>query len=234
MILVNSVPKSGTNLLKQAMTPFGPYQGHFGMYDGSSGKKWGHAALVSILEGLADQEGYVTCHLHWRPEFEEVIRSSGMKVIYLYRDPRDMVVSHAHYVKKTASHSLHGVYKELGLQACIRLSMSGMPNERRFEFPDIANRYLPYLGWRQPGYYRLQFEDVIGFSLMDWESLASFCGDVSAATEMMMAIRPEESPTYRQGKAGGWTEEMDAENQAYFKEHFNWFLDLVEGSYEQA
>ena len=160
-------------------------------------------------------------------------------MIFLYRDPRDVVVSHAHYVLATESHSLHQYYKELeDIQECIRVSMVGLPHVKSFDFPDIANRFMPYMGWAECTYVdwftSIRFEDLIMNQVDIYPRLAKWLGDGGKYKAMMESIKAEESPTFRKGKVGSWVEEMSITNKELFLEHFNWLLLLLGYEWEAA
>jgi hypothetical protein len=82
---------------------------------------------------------------------------------FIFRDPRDVVVSHVFYVTDMeARHVHHDYYQSLpDFNARLRVSILGRP-EADIEFPNIADRFAPYLGWLdQPCVMKIHFEDLI-------------------------------------------------------------------------
>ena len=49
------------------------------------------------------------------------------RVIHIVRDPRDVVVSHAHYIASEKNHFLHPIYLALGTAERIMRSIEGIP-----------------------------------------------------------------------------------------------------------
>lgn len=227
MIFVNTFPKGGTGLLRQMMQPFGPDQGHFGMFNGATGKKNSNHNICKIIERAKERDGFYTCHLHWTPQYADALGDT--KIILLLRDPRDVILSHAHYVYTTESHHLHEHYMERKFeQPPIMTSMTGIPDLDDEEFPDIAGRFLPYLGWmHHPNTYTLYFEDLKFDINKATRKLARFLGDAEAAPLMRDSIDPSRSATFRKGGVGGWKDEFSDAEKEYYDKHFYWLPDLM-------
>src|SRR5512147_524409 len=82
---------------------------------------------------------------------------------FIFRDPRDVVVSHVFYVTDMeARHVHHDYYQSLpDFDARLMVSILGRP-DAGVEFPDIAARFAPYLGWLDHDeVLAIHFEDLI-------------------------------------------------------------------------
>ncbi|MBN2502881.1 MAG: hypothetical protein JXB38_19025, partial [Anaerolineales bacterium] len=104
----NSFPKSGTHLLTQVLTGFaalGPAIDS-GLpailtFDGPTGTPRPAAAIQRDLARL--RPGDVAYgHLHATPEALAALCRTGVAPYFILRDPRDVVVSHVHYVTEMA------------------------------------------------------------------------------------------------------------------------------------
>lgn len=238
MIIANTFPKSGTGLLRQLLEPFGKYRGHLGMYDGGTGEKFADVRLAKLLYSLCQQDGVITAHLHWKPLISDQVKGTSTKMILLIRDPRDVVVSHAYYIIKTPEHSLHKFYKHLSKQECFSMSMMGIPDHET-EFPDIANRFLPYLGWAgmdDRDVLEVRYEDLVEEINAECRIIASFIypkPPPEAAefnilvSKMVSSVKPAASNTFRSGKIGEWKTEFDQANKDQFEKHFSWFVEMM-------
>ena len=72
-----------------------------------------------------------------------------MAAYFILRDPRDVVVSHVHYVTEMEPNHIHHRYYSQELHTFderLRASILGIPDPA-IPFPDIRQRFLPYLGW---------------------------------------------------------------------------------------
>ena len=67
---------------------------------------------------------------------------------FIFRDPRDVVVSHVFYVTDMeARHVHHAYYQSLpDFNARLTVSILGKP-DASVEFLNIGDRFAPYLGW---------------------------------------------------------------------------------------
>lgn len=232
----NSFPKSGTHLLTQVLAGFaqlGPVVDS-GLpavvnFDGPTGQPLPVSELMRQLGRL--QPGDVSYgHLHAFPEVVELLCGEGWASYFIYRDPRDVVLSHVHYVTEMEPNHVHHDYyanQLKGFEERLRVSILGRP-ELVHPFPGIAERFAPYLPWlSRPEVQTLRFEDfitqprqAIGLVLDHAvkRSLRITADREAAITQLCAAIDPQRSPTFRSGKVGGWRESFDAANKALFKE----------------
>ncbi len=236
MIFANSFPKSGTGLLRQVLKPFGPDNMHFGMFDRVTGELRSHLAVFNTLNILRNQDGFVTCHLHWDPGYEHLILPDH-KMIMLIRDPREIIVSHVKYVRAMPDHNLHEYFMSFDEEHCYFLSMAGIEGT----LPNLADRFLPYLGWLKGHFH----PDVLTISYQILvEMPTNACAKIAFHLEperfkkdkefretivgrMLAGIDPEKSNTYRPGDCKRWQDEMPEKAQEYFAEHFTWLLRLM-------
>ncbi len=97
---------------------------------------------------------------------DEVVRcvcASAFIPYFIFRDPRDVVVSHVFYVTDMeARHVHHDYYASLpDFNSRLNVSILGRP-DANIEFPNISDRFTPYLGWLdQPSVLKIHFEDLI-------------------------------------------------------------------------
>ena len=242
MIIANTFPKSGTGLIRQLLQPFGGSEGHLKMFWGPTGERIPTRKTRALMATLRHEEGVMTAHLHWDIQFVNLFCDN--KMLFLIRDPRDVIVSHAHYVKNTPMHHLHEYYKDQPIQKCFFQSMMGLPDAvdgygSYDPFPDVANRFLPYLGWtKMDSVLLVRYEDLISIDNKDMEyrKIAGYLLPDSHKTadefqvlidEMWQCVKPSESITFRSGKAGRWQTEFNQVNKILFNSNFSWLLELM-------
>lgn len=233
VLLGISFPKSGTHLLDQILLGFSkvaPFSkrlhSFYAEYEGESGRKRSADQALAWLASL--QPGDIaSAHLFARPEAVNKVCSSNFVPYFIFRDPRDVVVSHVFYVTDMeARHVHHGYYASLpDFDSRLKVSILGRP-DAGVEFPDIAARFAPYLGWLDlPEVLSLHFEDLIH----DRDATLSRIVDhlfarapLQAPQERILkslegSINPRRSPTFRSGKTGEWRKYFTVEHKMIFK-----------------
>jgi hypothetical protein len=234
VLLSSSFPKSGTHLLDQVLLGFSqvaPFSrrlhSFYAQYDGDTGRKRSQAETLDWLNSLRPLD-VTSAHLFAPPEVLERVCTPAFIPYFIYRDPRDVVVSHVFYVTDMEpNHVHHAYYQSLpGFDARLKTSILGIPDSS-VEFPDIAGRFAPYLGWLdRPEVLNLHFEDFIHDRTETLNRVIDhFLARVSLTTprETILAaleasINPKKSPTFRSGKTGEWKKHFKDEHKTIFKE----------------
>lgn len=232
-ILANSVPKSGTHLLTQVLSSFPGTRNYLTFL--ASKPSWSYRErparfIKKRINAFVDRE-MVTGHLFFDPEFERGLIRNKVVQFMVYRDPRDVVCSEAHYLSNMAKfHRLHRSFKRLGdpdeqIMFSIRGSdyaLSDVPLE------NIRERYGRYRGWiESPHVCAVKFEDLVGENQQRevrricTHFAASAAGDcdVEALVDNSLArINPENSHTYRPGGGvGNWKKRFNQRHVDAFK-----------------
>ena len=234
ILLGLSFPKSGTHLLDQILLGFSrvaPYakrlHSFYAEYEGESGQKRSPEQALRWLDSLRTGD-IASAHLFARPEAVSRASSTGFVPYFILRDPRDVVVSHVFYVTDMeARHVHHNYYASLpDFDSRLKVSILGRP-EAGLEFPDIAARFAPYLGWLdQPSVMAIHFEELIHDRAATLNRILDhFLARVplqvareSILDSLEASINPSHSPTFRSGKTGEWTTSFTAEHKQLFKD----------------
>lgn len=228
-----SFPKSGTHLLDQILLGFSkvaPYSkrlhSFYAEYHGETGEKRAPEDALTWLDSLRACD-IASAHLFARPETTVRVCSPDFIPYFIFRDPRDVVVSHVFYVTDMeARHVHHEYYASLpDFDARLKVSILGRP-ELDVEFPDIAARFAPYLGWldRQE-VLSIHFEDLIDDRVAALTRIMDhFVARVPLQANRNLildslesAINPGRSPTFRSGKTGEWKQHFSQEHKTIFK-----------------
>jgi hypothetical protein len=234
ILLSISFPKSGTHLLDQILLGFSkvaPFSkrlhSFYAEYEGENGRKRPPEQAFAWLDSLKPGD-IASAHLFARPEAVEKVCSPGFVSYFIFRDPRDVVVSHVFYVTDMeARHVHHDYYASLpDFNTRLNASILGRP-DAGVEFPDIAARFAPYLGWlERPEVLSIHFEDLINdrtaalARIMD--HLLARAPLPASRQEILDAlegsINPRRSPTFRSGKTGEWKKHFTPEHKKIFKD----------------
>jgi hypothetical protein len=245
VFFANSFPKSGTHLLTQVMHGFtclGPAVDS-GLpavvtFDGFTGRQRSVAEIMADLgRFLPGDIGYG--HVHAFPQAVEWFCGPGVAAYFILRDPRDVVVSHVHYVAEMAPDHIHHRYYHEVLQTFderLRASITGVSTEELARagsgtpvyepLPDIRARFAPYLGWLEHSEVLiLHYENFIRersealARVLDHAVNRGFklAIDRQAALQALEeSIDPARSPTFRSGKIGGWQKSFTGEHNELF------------------
>ena len=234
ILLGISFPKSGTHLLDQILLGFAnvaPYtkriHSFYAEYEGGSGVKRAPEEALRWLDSL-DSHDIASAHLFARPD--AVARVCSLKFIpyFIFRDPRDVVVSHVFYITEMESHHVHHKYYQSlpDFDARLKTSILGRPDVD-IEFPNIAKRFAPYMDWlNHPEVLTIHFEDLINDRVRTLTRIMDhFLARVSLRTSRQLildslesAINPTKSPTFRSGKTGEWKKHFTDEHKKIFKD----------------
>lgn len=234
ILLGISFPKSGTHLLDQILLGFSnvaPYpkrlHSFYAEYEGESGKKRDPQQALNWLDSLRPRD-VASAHLFARPETVTRVCTEKFIPYFIFRDPRDVVVSHVFYVTDMeARHVHHEYYKSLpDFNARLKVSILGRPDSN-IEFSNIAERFEPYLGWLdRPEVLTIHFEDLIHHREATLTSIMDhFLSRVPLQTPRQLilasleaSINPTKSPTFRSGKTGEWKKHFTEKHKKIFKD----------------
>lgn len=234
VLLGISFPKSGTHLLDQILLGFSniaPYakrvHSFYAEYEGESGKKRAPEQALAWLDSLQNND-VASAHLFARPDAIKKVCSQKFIPYFIFRDPRDVVVSHVFYVTEMESkHVHHAYYQSLpNFDERLKVSILGRPDSN-IEFSNIADRFAPYLDWlNHKEVLSIHFEDLIHNRtetltrimnhFLDKVPLQTSGGLILDSLES--AINPTKSPTFRSGKTGEWKKYFKDEHKKLFKE----------------
>ncbi len=234
VLLGISFPKSGTHLLDQILLGFGnvaPYarrlHSFYAEYEGESGVKRPPEQALRWLDSLRSGD-VASAHLFARPEAVARVCSSKFIPYFIFRDPRDVVVSHVFYVTEMeARHVHHAYYRSLpDFDSRLTVSILGRP-DADVEFPNIAERFAPYMDWlNHAEVLTIHFEDLINDRVRTLTRIMDHLlarVPLQASRQLILdslesAINPTKSPTFRSGKTGEWKKHFTEGHRKIFKD----------------
>ena len=228
-ILANSIPKAGTHLLARCLEQFP------GLIDSGTHFEPGTEAgeLTTALDHLSPGS-FATAHLPYRRERAGVLDAADVVHALIVRDPRDVVVSHFHYVTyRSINHRLHDHFNRLPddgarLMASIRgVDAASAGLERGLE--DIGQRFRRYLRWRDHDCCLVRFRYLIGprgggsrsRQIEEIQRLASHLGIELGPRDLERVLERAfftKSTTFRRGVVGDWQNHFAEEHKTAFKE----------------
>lgn len=189
---------------------------------------------------------FATAHFPYQTELAEMLRRQAIKVVFVVRDPRDIVVSHSKYVVNLKRHFLFDRYnRELkNDHGRLMASIRGLSEEDGLRgLADIGSRLRQFIGWiDSPSVLVCRFEKLIGPSgggtrseqLREIESILEFVdrrvcqGELEKLADRIWSPR---SATFRKGQINDWMNHFLPEHKDAFKKLAG--QELIRLGYEQ-
>ena len=254
LVICNSYPKSGTHLLYQILYSIPDLQ------------TWDDIVSVQALCGVMNTASHIRWKIGSAPDGSivrshlmhcdavlNVLQEFNCKTLFIYRDLRDVAVSHARWVTKEERIFLHDAYAQYPnfddqLMSSIKGVPLGTPFGSNVSQPDIGTDFSRWQGWiKDPNAYAVKFEDLVGErgggsedkrlylveQILDYLSI-SLSSEQIKSRFASYALNPEESHTFRKGgkgSIGGWKALFKDEHKAAFKLVAG--KTLIELGYEQ-
>jgi hypothetical protein len=146
---------------------------------------------------------------------------------FVYRDPRDLLVSHVHFATDMhTGHGMHAHYQSLhDFGARLKVAITGIERDG-LRMVSVAQRYEAVLQWlAQPHVLCVRFEDLINDAaatlgkMLDEIAKAPYqlpAARPAAVSALMKAIQPRKSRTFRAGKTGEWRTHFTSEHKRLF------------------
>lgn len=233
-IFANSKPKSGSHLLLQVMNGFTqimPYK----YVDADPVRTITYAGRRKTKEEIfADLKSTPKGVIGWgyvdaTEENASFLTSAGRVNYFIYRDPRDMLVSQVFFATDMhEEHGMHDYYKSLpDFGARLNVAITGI-DKNDLKMVSVKQRYEGVFQWlQQKNTMCLRFEDLINnrdatlLKMLDEVEKTGFkipTPREKALPVLIEAIQPKKSHTFRSGKTGGWKQHFTDEHKKLFKE----------------
>jgi hypothetical protein len=233
-IFGNSKPKSGSHLLLQILNGFTrimPYQ----YVDAEpvrtitkNGKRKTQSEILADLMRIPNGVigwGYVDA----TPENASFLTADGRVNYFIYRDPRDTLVSQVFFATDMREeHGMHEYYNSLpDFAARLNVAITGIEKDG-LKMVSVKQRYEGVFEWLEQKHVMcLRFEELINNRDA---TLLAMLAEVEktgykiptprekALAVLVDAIQPKKSHTFRSGKTGGWAQHFTAEHKKLFKD----------------
>lgn len=244
-LIINSLPKAGTHLLVKLLESMGyQYSGTnfssstiYGRYEwpkfllrgvmaGWPGIEVGlDIAAVArrswIVNSLAkvDEKQFCGGHLPYSDCMYALLQQAGLRTLHILRDPRDVLVSWAHYVPQTSWHYGHPGLDGLELEQRIRKILYGY-HSGGFDIESFSQVLSRSMGWINcQNALVVRFEDLVGSrgggddtaQANTIKNIATFAGVESVDADKLAASLFGGTKVFRKGQIGGWREELSQE-----------------------
>jgi len=233
-IFGNAKPKSGSHLLTQILGGFcrlAPYTyvetepvrtvkasgGRFSVDETLS-------QLKRIPRGVIGW-GYVNA----TPENVAFLCQPERVNYFIYRDPRDMLISHIFFATDMhEGHGMHEYYQNLSdFDERLKIAITGIDKDGLY-MVSVKHRYEGVFQWlEQPSVLCIRFEELINNreqilnQMLDQVEKTGYkipTPREKALDILLETIQPKKSKTFRSGKTGEWKKYFKDEHKALFKD----------------
>jgi len=233
-VFANAKPKSGSHLLLQIMNGFcqvAPYAyvaaDPIRTINASGGRR-------SVDKVLKDLKGIQPGVIGWgyvdaTPENLAYLCHPRRTNYFIYRDPRDMLVSHVFFATDMhLGHGMHNYYQKLSdFDERLKVAIRGI-DQNGLYMVNVRQRYEGVFQWlEQPDVFCIRFEALINqreqtLNLM-LDHLEKTGYEIptprNQALEILIkTIQPKKSTTFRSGKTGEWQKYYKNEHKTLFKD----------------
>ena len=233
-IFGNSKPKSGSHLLLQILNGFTrimPYKYVEADPLRTIEKNGRRKTEQEVLDGLTQIPkgvigwGYVEAS----PQNVAFLCQPHRVNYFIYRDPRDMLVSQVFFATDmNEEHGMHEYYKSLpDVGARLKVAITGLDQDGIY-MVNVKQRYASVFEWlEQPNVMCLRFEDLINNRDATLEAMLDEVESIGykiptprpqALSILIEAIQPKKSHTFRSGRTGGWKEHFTDAHKNLFKD----------------
>ena len=228
-LLLVSIHKSGTNMLTQAIG------GNHQQIDGKMERGNIHPH-PNVVANLKEFQRFGRSHLPYHKWYGEIMKEQKGKILFLYRDIRDCIVSWTYYVDKikgTEWFTNFEVSKDKRLEDFpFSERMTQIICESRF----IYKRFVDWMDAPDDLVYKMKYEDILTSKKETFQDFINWMGtdliqmlntefDCSRPEYMMKRIDPANCNTYRKGAIGQWKHYFTYEQKKLFHQNLQ---DLLE------
>lgn len=233
-IFGNSKPKSGSHLLLQILSgftrimPFKYVEGEPVRTITREGRKKTKEEILGELEQLP--RGVIGWgYLEASPENVQLLCQPDRVNYFIYRDPRDMLVSQVFFATDMhEEHGMHDYYKSLpDFGARLKVAITGIDRDGLY-MVSVKQRYEGVFEWlAQKHVLCVRFEDLINerdstlnkmLDEVEKTGYKIYAPREKTISILAKAIQPGRSHTFRSGKTGGWREHFTEEHKKLFKD----------------
>ncbi|HEY6072842.1 MAG TPA: sulfotransferase domain-containing protein [Anaerolineales bacterium] len=230
----NSKPKSGSHLLVQILGGFPrilPYRYVISAPVRTIAREGGRRSPAVILSDIKRIPrgvigwGYVEA----TPENTAFLCQPDRVNYFVYRDPRDMLISQVFYATDMQEgHGMHEYYASLSdFGARLKVAITGIDQDGMY-MVSVKERYEGVFRWlERSDVLSLRFEDLINQReaslnrMLDQVEKTGYSIPMPrerALGILLESIQPEKSRTFRSGKTGSWREYFTDAHKKLFKD----------------
>lgn len=213
-----SVPKSGTNMITQAIG------GSHHQIDGRIQEHDRHPHPYVIKE-LVNFDRFARSHLPFSSFYPTLFKIMDIKGIFLYRDPRDSIVSWLYWIQREGE--IGGGFINFMTDEGVRVAESSDPI--KWLISKSAYHWERFIGWMNvEGVLSLSYEDILENKERELQKIAEFTeNSFGSVNAMQTRINPSSCSTFRKGIIGDWKNHFTDEHTEYFNKEMKRIMEVM-------
>jgi len=244
IVFIAGLPKSGTTWLEKMVSSFPGYSHalipQVARYELNTGGSHDYELPDDIFNRFNEMLVVTKMHVHGSEHNVEVLRKAGVRYAIMYRDLRDVAVSHYHYVRRTPWHPEYLFYRSLALEEGLRaFAEKTLPafaqwvrswDRRRDPTMSIVIRYEEMLADAERilsqvnSHFELNADGELITRLVEEHSFSRLSGGRCPGETNNKSF-------FRNGTSGGWKKHFNQDLRDLYKQIIGDFL--IEYGYEQ-
>lgn len=226
-VLITSIPKCGTNLLRCCIE----------LICEQTTFEWCKKFTILKNEQMINSSAFTfMSHAFYAPCNIKQIFNKPWRTFFIYRDPRDQIVSMAHWIRRKPKLRPASIYSEMNIDELIlELIERNAPvysllfeGEEIKDMHGIADFYALYMPWKQhPDVYTTRFETLVG-PLGGGDAEIQLTEIMNIAAHMNMPIMRKQAMyvaenlfgngyTFNEGQIGSWKKYFNKKHKQAFK-----------------
>jgi len=230
ILFVAGLPKSGTTWLEKMLTSFPGFSDvmipEAVNYEQKHRESHTFEFPWNLFAQFENALVVLKLHAHGSSHNFELLQKNDIRYVVIYRDLRDVAVSHIFYVKRTAYHPEHKIYKNLNTkEALLHFAKTLLPGF--VQWIDSWHQYE-----LSPLSYILRYEDLITDPFQKMKEIAEHFGIHTSDKELNEIINKnsfenlsggrkkgtaDRSSFFRNGVSGDWKNYFDDEIMEVFE-----------------
>lgn len=222
-VFATSIPKAGTHLRERSLCL------HPRLHRSLNAKVLeGDPEIVDELLGRTRPGQVVVGHVNHSQKIEDVITANRAVSLFIVRDPRDIVVSHAHYIKNFKGHEWHHMAAgRPDLESRIRLFIEG---DESAGIEPIGEVLESFSGWLDRADVVVRFEELVAPEARARSIARLFEGldmplDYGRLGRIATRIVSPVSVTFRNGRSGEGRQRFDDELERLYLQSAGPYLE---------
>jgi hypothetical protein len=180
---------------------------------------------------ILNKDEFFHSHMHYSAQLEQKLINGRFKILFIYRDPRDQIVSHAYWIIKKLNNPIFNKFKyPKSVSKIIDIIIK-----------NIDRKYSKFMPWaKSKNVCTVRFENLIGphgggsleLQKKEIEKISNYVGVTSKkAKNNCLKNLFGGTSTFRKGGIGSWKKHFTEEHKQLFKK-FGGKL-LIELGYEK-
>jgi len=163
------------------------------------------------------ENAYLQAHLPHNDDLEALLVENNLKLLFIIRDPRDVLLSFVNHMLRDRSFPFHHQFHSLSsTEARLRATLEGCIGDRRIPLASLPDRIARVMGWyRSKQTLTVRFEDLIGpqgagLARCQRQTIRRVCDHIQfdlseqRLDEIASSVFNTRANTFHKGQIGAW------------------------------